>query len=336
MTEKSKFKNAERHQLSILTPLEKRTLRWLADRMPAWVNSDHLTLLGFAGMILTGASYYMAQYNPLFLVLGIVCLAINWFGDSLDGTLARVRNRQRPRYGFYVDHIVDAFGVSFVVAGLGLSGYMSPTVAMGFLIAYFLRRDGSHGTSHHRLHRESRTPHQEERAHRRGLLSVVRCERRCRDRRPAGHRHCVFHKEHEASLQRRTPSVKPGLAAWLRFNAVGIVGVGVQLAVLAVLRSGFDWTLRAATLIAVECAVLHNFVWHERWTWKHRALAFREFPRRLLRFNVSNGLISIVGNLVLMELLTVRLHLNYMLSSLVAIGVCSLLNFFISDKLVFK
>jgi phosphatidylglycerophosphate synthase len=138
MTQQTKFKNAERHQLSILTPLEKRTLRWLAERMPGWVNSDHLTLLGFAGMILTGASYYMAQYNPLFLVLGIVCLAINWFGDSLDGTLARVRNRQRPRYGFYVDHIVDAFGISFVVAGLGLSGYMSPTVAMAFLIAYFL------------------------------------------------------------------------------------------------------------------------------------------------------------------------------------------------------
>jgi archaetidylinositol phosphate synthase len=138
MSQQPKFKNAERHQLSILTPLEKRTLRWLAERMPAWVNSDHLTLLGFAGMILTGASYYLAQYNPLFLVLGIVCLAINWFGDSLDGTLARARNRQRPRYGFYVDHIVDAFGVSFVVAGLGLSGYMSPSVAMGFLIAYFL------------------------------------------------------------------------------------------------------------------------------------------------------------------------------------------------------
>jgi archaetidylinositol phosphate synthase len=138
MSQQPKFKNAERHQLSILTPLEKQTLRWLAESMPAWVNSDHLTLLGFAGMILTGASYYLAQYNPLFLVLGIVCLAINWFGDSLDGTLARVRNRQRPRYGFYVDHIVDAFGVLFVVAGLGLSGYMSPSVAMGFLIAYFL------------------------------------------------------------------------------------------------------------------------------------------------------------------------------------------------------
>ena len=138
MSQNPKFKNAERHQLSILTPLEKLTLRWLAERMPAWVNSDHLTLLGFAGMILAGASYYLAQYNPLFLVAGIVCLAINWFGDSLDGTLARFRNRQRPRYGFYVDHVVDAFGVSFLVAGLGLSGYMSPNVAMGFLIAYFL------------------------------------------------------------------------------------------------------------------------------------------------------------------------------------------------------
>jgi archaetidylinositol phosphate synthase len=138
MSQKPKFKNAERHQLSILTPLEKLTLRWLAERMPAWVNSDHLTLLGFAGMILTGVSYYLAQYSPLFLVAGVVCLAINWFGDSLDGTLARVRNRQRPRYGFYVDHIVDAFGVTFVVAGLSLSGYMSPIVAMGFLIAYFL------------------------------------------------------------------------------------------------------------------------------------------------------------------------------------------------------
>lgn len=130
--------------------------------------------------------------------------------------------------------------------------------------------------------------------------------------------------------------MKPGLAAWLRFNAVGIIGVGVQLAVLAVLRTGFDWTIRAATLIAVECAVLHNFVWHERWTWRHRSLEFRGIPGRLLRFNISNGLISIAGNLVLMELLAVRLHLNYMFSNLVAIGACSLLNFFVSDKLVFK
>jgi archaetidylinositol phosphate synthase len=138
MTQKTQFKNAERHQLSILTPLERIALRWLAERLPAWVHSDHLTVLGFAGMILTGLSYYLAQFNPLFLLAGIVFLAVNWFGDSLDGTLARLRNRQRPRYGFYVDHIVDAFGIGFVLLGIGLSGYMSPSIAMGFLIAYFL------------------------------------------------------------------------------------------------------------------------------------------------------------------------------------------------------
>jgi phosphatidylglycerophosphate synthase len=138
MTHKTHFKNAERHQLSILTPIERVTLRWLAEHMPAWVHSDHLTILGFAGMILTGVCYYLAQFNPLFLVASIVCLAINWFGDSLDGTLARLRNRQRPRYGFYVDHIVDAFGIAFVLTGLAFSTYMSPSIAMAFLIAYFL------------------------------------------------------------------------------------------------------------------------------------------------------------------------------------------------------
>jgi phosphatidylglycerophosphate synthase len=138
MNQKPQFKNAERQQLSILTPLEKKTLKWLAERMPAWVNSDHLTLLGFLGMFLVGMSYYLARSNPNFLLVAIVCFAINWFGDSLDGTLARHRNRQRPRYGFYVDHIVDAFGILFVLVGFGLSGYMSPSIAMGFLIAYFL------------------------------------------------------------------------------------------------------------------------------------------------------------------------------------------------------
>jgi archaetidylinositol phosphate synthase len=132
------FKNAERQQLSILTPLEKKTLKWLAERMPAWVNSDHLTLLGFVAMFCTGLSYYLARNEPLFLLVACGCLAVNWFGDSLDGTLARYRNRQRPRYGFYVDHIVDAFGIGLLLAGFGLSGYMSPWVAMGFLITYYL------------------------------------------------------------------------------------------------------------------------------------------------------------------------------------------------------
>jgi len=106
--------------------------------MPAWVNSDHLTLLGFSGMILAGLCFYLAKWEPLALIGSVVCLGVNWFGDSLDGTLARVRDRQRPRYGFYVDHIIDTFGAIFLIGGMGLSGYMTGTIAMGLIIAYFL------------------------------------------------------------------------------------------------------------------------------------------------------------------------------------------------------
>jgi phosphatidylglycerophosphate synthase len=134
----SNFKPAARQQQSILAPLEKQVLAWLAERMPQWVNSDHLTLLGFFAMFAAGLSYYLAQFNSNMLLAGILCLAVNWFGDSLDGTLARYRKRQRPRYGFYVDHVVDVFGTLFLIGGLGLSGYMTPWVAMILLIAYYL------------------------------------------------------------------------------------------------------------------------------------------------------------------------------------------------------
>ena len=134
----AEFKHANRAQLSLFAPLEKRVLVWMAQRMPAWVSSDHLTLLGFAAMLLAGLSYWAARWNAYALLLVVVWLAVNWFGDSLDGTLARVRDRQRPRYGFYVDHITDAFGTFFLLGGLALSGYMSPLIALGLLITYFL------------------------------------------------------------------------------------------------------------------------------------------------------------------------------------------------------
>src|SRR5204863_5477386 len=103
-----------------------------------WINSDHLTVLALLAMLMTGVSYYLARWHPPALLLAVGSLAVNWFGDSLDGTLARVRGQQRPRYGFYVDHVVDCFGVLFLLAGLALSGYMSPLVAMGLLVAYFM------------------------------------------------------------------------------------------------------------------------------------------------------------------------------------------------------
>lgn len=132
------FRDAERKQLSMLASLEKRTLVWLAHRLPSWVNSDHLTLLGFLAMFAAGIGYWLASYQPLALLGVIAALAVNWFGDSLDGTVARVRNRLRPRYGFYVDHITDAIGTSFLMGGLALSGYMSPYIALGLLIVYLL------------------------------------------------------------------------------------------------------------------------------------------------------------------------------------------------------
>jgi archaetidylinositol phosphate synthase len=132
------FREARRSQTSLLATIEKRALLWLAARLPCWVNSDHLTALALAAMVLAGLSYWLARASDAGLLLVVVCLAVNWFGDSLDGTLARVRQHQRPRYGFYVDHVVDAVGAAFLLGGLGMSGYMSPIVALALLAAYLL------------------------------------------------------------------------------------------------------------------------------------------------------------------------------------------------------
>jgi phosphatidylglycerophosphate synthase len=132
------FRDALRLQQSITAPLERKMLAWLAARLPAWVNSDHLTLLGFAAMFLAGASYALARWNRTGLILATVCLALNWFGDSLDGTLARLRNRQRPRYGFYVDHVIDTVGGLFLMGGLALSGYVDWRIALGMYIGFLM------------------------------------------------------------------------------------------------------------------------------------------------------------------------------------------------------
>jgi archaetidylinositol phosphate synthase len=133
-----KFKNATRLQNSFTAAPERQALLWLAARMPPSINSDHLTLLGFVAMFLAGGSYVLARWNPWGLLLATLCLVLNWLGDSLDGTLARVRNRQRPRYGFYVDHMTDSFGALFLMGGLAASGYIDWRIAMGLLVAFLL------------------------------------------------------------------------------------------------------------------------------------------------------------------------------------------------------
>jgi archaetidylinositol phosphate synthase len=134
----ARFHEAKRIQQSFLANLEKRTLIWLAARTPACVNSDHLTVFGLLAMAGAGAGYWWASRSRAGLLLVILCLAFNWLGDSLDGTLARFRDHCRPRYGFYVDHIVDALSAFFLLGGLALSGYMAPAIALGLLIAYLM------------------------------------------------------------------------------------------------------------------------------------------------------------------------------------------------------
>jgi archaetidylinositol phosphate synthase len=135
---KPAFESAKRVQQSMLAGVEKRALIWMAERTPAWVGSDTLTLIGFFGQVMAGVSYAMARYHRYWLVIGIGFLALNWFGDSLDGTLARVRQQQRPRYGFYVDHMIDSLGAVAMMGGLALSGYMHPYIAIGLLVVFLL------------------------------------------------------------------------------------------------------------------------------------------------------------------------------------------------------
>jgi phosphatidylglycerophosphate synthase len=124
---------------SLTAAAEKRALVWMAERMPAWVSSDHLSALGFLSMAGVGASFWLAGSRPAIgLPLVVLCLVLNWFGDSMDGTLARVRCRQRPRYGFYLDHVLDIAGTTMMLAGLAASGYMDPFVALVTLVAWLL------------------------------------------------------------------------------------------------------------------------------------------------------------------------------------------------------
>ncbi|HWZ84470.1 MAG TPA: CDP-alcohol phosphatidyltransferase family protein [Terriglobales bacterium] len=135
---KAGFRQATRVHGSLFATAEKRALVWIAERLPSWVSSDQLTVLGFAAQIATGVCYALAGQDRRMLLVGIACLFLNWFGDSLDGTLARVRQQQRPRYGFYVDHILDSIGSVAMMGGLALSGYMHPVIAIGLLIGFLL------------------------------------------------------------------------------------------------------------------------------------------------------------------------------------------------------
>ena len=131
-------KQAQRIQTSLLNPYEKKILVWLAERMPAWVTSDMLTLVGFAGALIMAAGYGLSNLDLRWLWLSCFGLLVNWFGDSLDGSLARVRNQQRKTYGFYIDHNVDVINETIMFIGVGASPLVNLSFAMFALVAYFM------------------------------------------------------------------------------------------------------------------------------------------------------------------------------------------------------
>ncbi|HTM18523.1 MAG TPA: CDP-alcohol phosphatidyltransferase family protein [Terracidiphilus sp.] len=138
MAGSSGFATAKRVNRSLTAAMEKRALTWMAQRAPRWVTSDGLTLLGLLAQIGAGGFYVLSRENKYALLGVIACIVLNWFGDSMDGTLARVRNQQRPRYGFYVDHMMDIFGATALMCGLGMSGFVHWPVAIAMLVAFLL------------------------------------------------------------------------------------------------------------------------------------------------------------------------------------------------------
>jgi phosphatidylglycerophosphate synthase len=132
------FQTARRVNQALTARIEKRALQWMAERAPSWITSDQLTLLGLIAQVLAGVCYALSRYDRRALLLVILCLVLNWLGDSLDGTLARVRRQQRPRYGFYVDHMVDIFGSVAMMCGLGFSGFLHWQTAVAMLVAFLL------------------------------------------------------------------------------------------------------------------------------------------------------------------------------------------------------
>ena len=130
--------DAVRIQTSVLNALEKEVLVYLAERQPKWMTSDILTYIGTFGAMVIAAGYIISSWNINFLWLSSLGFIINWYGDSLDGTLARVRKMQRPIYGYYIDHTIDAINEVMIFVGVGLSGLMHLEIALLALVMYFL------------------------------------------------------------------------------------------------------------------------------------------------------------------------------------------------------
>jgi len=148
MSTNTPYQDPKREIAGLTAAVEKKALLWFAARLPEWVMPDHLTALGLLALLVGGLAYIWSNSIPALLFVVNAALVVNWFGDSLDGTLARYRQKQRPRFGYYVDHVVDAFGALFLLGGLILSGLVTPAVAATLLVTYYLFGINSYLATH--------------------------------------------------------------------------------------------------------------------------------------------------------------------------------------------
>jgi archaetidylinositol phosphate synthase len=130
--------DAPRSKKFLLAVPEARVLDWIARRLPAWVKPDHLTALGVVAALAIGAAYVLSNGDSAWLWAASGLLVLHWLGDSLDGTLARVRRSERQRYGYYLDHLVDAFATAAIGIGLGLSPHMLLAVGLAIVVVYLV------------------------------------------------------------------------------------------------------------------------------------------------------------------------------------------------------
>ena len=366
---------------SILASAERRCLIWIAKRLPDSITPDHLTALALVAMSAAGLSYWAARFNRYWLAGAIAGLAVNWFGDSLDGTLARVRRQERPRYGFYVDHIVDCGGALFLCSGLALSGFMNPLIALAVLVAYFLLSIEIYlatyclavfrisfwglGPTELRILLSIgtlallRDPTVDLFGHpvrlfdlggviaaalmaATAVVSAVRNARalyQAERRRPETS--AVSDVEVSSGREQSTDGKSRPAVGWQQtrrcavFSIVGAMGMALQLGVAWALATFGGVNYLTAIALSVEIAIVHNFFWHERWTWSDRPAQGWVVIWRFLQFNATTGMVSLAGNVIVTAGLVSLGGWPPVLGNLAAIGLCSAFNFLLAEYKIF-
>jgi archaetidylinositol phosphate synthase len=360
-----------RVHVSLTAAAEKRLLVGIAARLPRRVTSDSLSTLGLAAMAAAGLSFAAFRWTPWAAAGVVVSLAANWFGDSLDGTVARVRHHERPRFGFYVDHVIDLAGTTLLMAGVACSGLMHPTLALAVLGAYLLVSAESYLTTHaagvFRMSFLGFGPTELRIVLMIGALkgaaspwihpvggpdvrlfdlggsvaavglltafvtAAIGNTRALHRAEPLPRPAACPAAADEGRMTRHLAVTRRPLA----FFAVAAGGFLIQTTIVAVLTRRPWIPAELATAIGVELAVLHNFLWHERLTWADRLTGAPARIRRFVAYQLATGSTSLAGNVLVVSIAVHAFGMDATIASVLAVVAMSLANYAIADRWVF-